>query len=95
MNTEPAKQVQLLVLHTGSRRKVVTSQLICAWIMQFMLTAITVLYPVFAGMFERQPTGEEWMMTWLGHLGLSLLGLVISVFFKNRTFPCLVEVCLP
>ncbi|WP_340390138.1 hypothetical protein [Paenibacillus sp. FSL E2-0151] len=89
MNTEPAKQYQLLVLHTGSRRKVVTSQLICAWIMQFMLTVITVLYPVFAGMFEKQPTGEEWMMTWLGHLGLSLLGLGISVFFQKSYIPLL------
>ena len=83
MNTEPAKQYQLLVLHAGSRRKVVTSQLICAWIMQFMLTVITVLYPVFAGMFERQPTGEEWMMTWLGHMGLSLLGLGIKCIFSK------------
>lgn len=100
-NTEPAGQYQLLVLHAGSRRKVVMGQLICAWMMQLMLTAITVLYPVFAGMFDRQPTGEEWIMAWTGHIVISLLGLGISVFFQksyisllSRSMPAFIIVLL-
>ncbi|WP_440118909.1 hypothetical protein [Paenibacillus sp. QZ-Y1] len=89
MNTEPAGQYQLLILHAGSRRKVVMGQLICAWVTQLMLIAITVMYPVFTGMFDRQPTGEEWIMAWLGHLALSLLGLGISVFFQKSYIPLL------
>ncbi|MFB8373629.1 hypothetical protein [Paenibacillus taichungensis] len=89
MNTEPAGQYQLLVLHAGSKRKVVFAQLICALIMQFGLTAITVLYPVVTGMFGRLPSAGEWIMAWAGHLALSLLGLGLSVFFQKSYIPML------
>ncbi|MEO2203971.1 hypothetical protein ABGV42_09480 [Paenibacillus pabuli] len=87
MNAEPAGQIQLLVLHAGSRRKVIFGQLWCAWMMQCALVIITVLYPVMFGMFERQPTGGEWMMAWFGHLALSLLGLGVSLFFQKSYVP--------
>lgn len=89
MNAEPSGQYQLLVLHAGGKRKVVLAQLICALIMQFGLTAITVLYPAVTGMFGRLPSAGEWIMAWAGHLALSLLGLSLSVFFQKSYIPML------
>nr|WP_154893553.1 hypothetical protein [Paenibacillus xylanexedens] len=87
MNAEPAGQIQLLVLHAGNRRKVILGQLWCTSLMQGALVVITVLYPVMFGMFERPPTGGEWMMAWSGHLALSLLGLAVSLFFQKSYVP--------
>ncbi|QOS78428.1 hypothetical protein JNUCC31_27575 [Paenibacillus sp. JNUCC31] len=101
MNTESAGQYQLLVIHSGSKRKVAFAQLICALIMQFGLTAITVLYPIVTGMFGRLPSAGEWSMAWAGHLALSLLGLGLSVFFQksyismlSRSMPLFIVVLL-
>ncbi|CAI6034152.1 hypothetical protein PAECIP112173_00752 [Paenibacillus sp. JJ-100] len=101
MNTEPAGQMQLLIVHTGSKRKIAAGQIICAWIMALSLTVFTVLYPVLFGMFDRRPTANEWIMTWSGHLVLSMLGISIAVFFQksyiskvSRSMPALIMVLI-
>ncbi|MBR2566810.1 MAG: hypothetical protein IKE29_19650 [Paenibacillus sp.] len=101
MNTEPSGQIQLLIVHTGSKRKIAVGQMICAWIMALSLTVFTVGYPVLFGMFNRHPTANEWIITWSGHLTLSLLGISIAVFFQksyisrfSRSMPALIIVLI-
>lgn len=101
MNAEPPGQIQLLVLHAGSRRKVAIGQLISAVVMQLAMALITIVYPIVTGMFDRQPSANEWIVAWCGHLVLALLGLSISVFFQNayisrlsRSLPIFIVVLL-
>lgn len=76
---------QIISLHAGSIRTYLIGKIVMVCMLCFCLCILAVLYPLATNMFDEPLTLKMWLLALAIHFEISLLGIIIPLFF-NRSF---------
>lgn len=82
LNHDQGRQSILLIVHSGSSRRFYTAQYSTVALLSLIFSLFAVLYPIIFGMFDKPITFDELALSYVGHAGLALLGISLSLFFQ-------------
>ncbi len=83
LNHDQGRQTSLLLLHTGSAGVFYVTQYAVLVTFSAIMSTMAVIYPILTGMFNEPVGMERFVIAWLAHLLLSLLGSAISLYFQS------------
>lgn len=83
-HTEDPVQQKLTILHAKSKTKYFMSKYFTAFLMVFVLSLVSVCYPIVANMFGSPITAWKLMIGILTHVLLGILAVSISVLFTRN-----------
>ncbi len=83
LNHSSPQQEQLHIIHIGSMRKYLLSQIMALVVPVVFLTVIFILFPILMHMFARPVRADELLLAVSGHLILGMLGVTLSLFFQS------------
>lgn len=82
LNHDQGRQTMLLIVHSGKAIRYYAAQYLTVTLLSILFSLFAVLYPIVFGMFDKPITLSQFVLGYLGHAALSLLGISISVFFQ-------------
>ncbi|MBE9913156.1 hypothetical protein G8C92_03765 [Paenibacillus donghaensis] len=83
LNHAGPQQEQLHMIHIGSMRKYLLSQITALIIPVILLTFIFILYPIVFRMFGEPVRFHELMLAICGHLVMGILGFALALFCQK------------
>ncbi|GIP27280.1 hypothetical protein J23TS9_24100 [Paenibacillus sp. J23TS9] len=87
LNHGSPQQEQLHIIHIGSMKKYLFSQILALLIPVILLTVIFIVFPILTHMFNRPVYLNELLMAICGHVILGILGFMLSLFFQTAWMP--------
>jgi hypothetical protein len=84
IDIETANQESVTMLHCRSLIKLYIAKLLYSWIFTIPLALYAVLFPAIFHKFDRNPTLDELMMSFLYHAALSWLGVSLACWFCSK-----------
>ncbi|WP_188889582.1 hypothetical protein [Paenibacillus radicis (ex Gao et al. 2016)] len=84
IDIETANQEAITMLHSRSLLKLYLAKLLYSWIFTIPLALYAVLFPAIFHKFDRNPTFDELMMSFLYHTALSWLGISLACWFTSK-----------
>jgi len=87
LNHGSPQQEQLHITHIGGMKRYLFSQIMALLVPVAMCTAIFMLYPIAAQMFDRPVRIGEFLLAVCGHLVMGGLGASLALFFQSAWMP--------
>lgn len=87
LNHGSPQQEQLHIIHVGSMKRYLLSQMAALLVPVALCTAIFMLYPIVAHMFDRPVRIGELFLAAGGHLIMGMLGTALSLYFQSARMP--------
>lgn len=83
LNHEQGRQAVLLIVQSGSARRYYIGQYVAMILISLLFCLFAVVYPIAADMFDKPISMSEFVIGFLGHAVLSLLGVSLSLYFQS------------
>ena len=83
LNHDQGRQQALLILHIGNAALFYAVQYAALSFLCIILSTGTVLYPILIGAFDGTAAPAVFVLAWLSHILVSLLGAAVALFFQN------------
>ncbi|MCJ8010704.1 hypothetical protein MUG84_02965 [Paenibacillus sp. KQZ6P-2] len=87
LNHGSPQQEQLHIIHIGSMKKYLLSQLLALILPVVFCTVIFILFPILTHMFAEPVSFHMLLLAISGHLIMGLLGIMLSLFFQTAWMP--------
>ncbi|WP_339321269.1 hypothetical protein [Paenibacillus sp. FSL W8-0194] len=87
LNHGTPQQEQLHIIHAGSMKRYLLSQMLALLVPVALCTVLFVLYPLAAQMFDRSVRMGELFLAAAAHLIMGMLGTALAMFFQSAWMP--------
>ncbi|WP_152395367.1 hypothetical protein [Paenibacillus guangzhouensis] len=86
IDVESPNQEMVTVLHAGGIIRLYRAKLIYNWLFTVPFALFAVIYPALLHKFDRNPTGEELLVSLVFHIALAWMGIALSCWFTRKLF---------
>ncbi|MWV43449.1 hypothetical protein GRF59_07365 [Paenibacillus sp. HJL G12] len=87
LNHGSPQQEQLHIIHIGSMRRYMFSQLLAMLIPIVLFAILFIVYPILTHMFGEPVRLQQLFQATCGHLVMGMLGIMLSLFFQRAWMP--------